>query len=211
VINPCYLGLFFPALPNLLPETPSFMKALSFLAAALLTASATFAQAPVGTELAKNDLSPALASNTVTGEANGLVHSYTAYPENEAAFGQGNSSARKKKAERARQEEADQDQARKEKDGQGRKVSSTARETQEEGQDKGQTIKEVATAKRQSKPEKVDLPGKGSAARPQSAARPVRGAAIGAVKAANGAAKAVRPVKVGGAVGVGKIIKVGKN
>ncbi|ALI97966.1 hypothetical protein DC20_01985 [Rufibacter tibetensis] len=68
-------------------------------------------------------------------------------------------------------------------------------------------IKEVATAKRQDKPEKVS-----SAGRPQSAARPGRGAASSAVKAAGNVTKAVKatkPIKVGG-VGVGRI-KVGKN
>ncbi|WP_210486995.1 hypothetical protein [Rufibacter aurantiacus] len=81
-----------------------------------------------------------------------------------------------------------------------------------------QQVKEVATAKRQGKPEKVsgdvdELVSRGSAARPQSAARPGRGVNAGnTVKAVGNAAKAAKsakPVKVGG-LGVGRI-KVGKN
>ncbi|GGK67206.1 hypothetical protein ACD591_03080 [Rufibacter glacialis] len=90
--------------------------------------------------------------------------------------------------------------------------------TKERDTQKNQEVKEVATARRQGKPEKVasegakELGSRGSAGRPQSAARPGRGAAAGAIKAAGNATKAVKagkPVKVGG-VGVGRI-KVGKN
>ncbi|WP_207435851.1 hypothetical protein [Sabulibacter ruber] len=80
-----------------------------------------------------------------------------------------------------------------------------------------QKVKEVATAKRQEKPEKVSgnaevnavETARSSAGRPRSAARPGRGAVGNAVKSAGNvtkAAKAVKPVKVG----VGRL-KVGKN
>ncbi|AKQ46109.1 hypothetical protein TH63_11475 [Rufibacter radiotolerans] len=177
------------------------MKTFYILAAAVLTASTSFAQSTETLLLVKLEkassvsVAPsALPAEEFSKEQPGVNSDQPVSPE---PFGQERSKGQK------------------EKDKQGKKVSNTARETQEEGQEKGQTIKEVATAKRQSKPEKVsgdvDLSLKGSAARPQRAARPVKGGATGAVKAAGNAAKAVRPVKVGGAVGVGKIIKVGKN
>jgi hypothetical protein len=102
--------------------------------------------------------------------------------------------------------------------GQERPRKAKAQESGNEPKNEKQGVKEVATAKRQEKPEKVSeekengvSAARNSAARPQSAARPGRGAASSVVKAAGNATKGVKvvkPVKVG--VGLGPI-KVGKN
>ncbi|MGV3539983.1 MAG: hypothetical protein ACO1OQ_09240 [Rufibacter sp.] len=124
-----------------------------------------------------------------------------------------------KKAEKGRTTE----KTKKDQENHGKTVSTVAKETLEAGKEKGQEVKEVASAKRQSKPEKVDastdVDGSTTVKAPKSAARPGRGAARGAVqgttntvtKTVGNATKAVKPVKVGGGVGVGAKIKVGGN
>ncbi|WP_205503010.1 hypothetical protein [Rufibacter psychrotolerans] len=81
-------------------------------------------------------------------------------------------------------------------------------------------VKKVATARRQGKPEKVEAGAEvnARAKAPRSAARPGRGAAravrsgaSSATKSVGNAVKATKPVKVGGKVGVGPVIKPGKN
>ncbi|WP_192821500.1 hypothetical protein [Rufibacter sp. LB8] len=123
------------------------------------------------------------------------------------------------KPAKTKKDKADQEQ--KEKPGRKAKEEKAkkAKETAEAGAEKGQDVKEVATAKRQTKPEKVDATADGAAKAPKSAARPGRGAARGVVKGAANTvtkttgkpAKAVKPVKVGGGVGAGAKVKVGKN
>lgn len=105
----------------------------------------------------------------------------------------------------------------------GATVSGTAQSTLETGSAKGQAIKEVATAKRQNKPEKVDAASEvradATVRSPKSAARPGRGAARGVVQgttkatgnAKGNVVKTAKPVKVGVGAGAGARIKVGKN
>ncbi|AMM50089.1 hypothetical protein TH61_01340 [Rufibacter sp. DG15C] len=112
------------------------------------------------------------------------------------------------------------DKTKKEVENHGQKVKAAAQEATEGTKEKGQEVKEVASAKRQQKPEKVEagaevdveVKAPKSAARPgRGAAKAVQGTTTAATKTVGNAAKAVKPVKVGGKVGVGSIIKVGKN
>ncbi|QHL87118.1 hypothetical protein GU926_06615 [Nibribacter ruber] len=134
--------------------------------------------------------------------------------------GQGKSQDKAKAEKKEVSKEKASDKTQKEQDNHGKKVKATAQQAKEDSKEKGQDVKEVASAKRQEKPEKVEAGAKAevevkaprSAARPgRGAARAVQGSAAGATKAVGNAAKAAKPVKVGGKVGVGSVIKVGKN
>ena len=116
--------------------------------------------------------------------------------------------------------DAPKDKTSKELDNHGQKVKAAAQGIVDGTAKKGQEVKEVASAKRQAKPEKVEagvdmdveVKASKSAARPgRGAARAVQGTTTAATKTVGNAAKAVKPVKVGGKVGVGSVIKVGKN
>ncbi|GAA4315975.1 hypothetical protein [Nibribacter koreensis] len=131
-----------------------------------------------------------------------------------SAQGKGQDKAKSDKKEVAK------DKTKKDQDTHGQKVKAAAQGVAEGTDKKGQEVKEVASAKRQQKPEKVEagtevdveVKAPKSAARPgRGAARAVQGSTNAATKAVGNAAKAVKPVKVGGKVGAGAVIKVGKN
>ncbi|WP_066834518.1 hypothetical protein [Rufibacter ruber] len=126
---------------------------------------------------------------------------------------------RPRKSKKDKSSRTEQEPSKEKGDNHGKAVNTVSREVAETGADKGQEVKEVASARRQRKPEKVDasgeVPVEAAAKVPRSAARPGRGAARGAVQGANttvtkttgGAVKAVKaakPLKVGVGVKAGK-------
>lgn len=142
-----------------------------------------------------------------SGKGNTLVQVET--PDLDAAPQQGNG-----KPAKAPKEKAPKEVKHAENDNHGQTVAEAAQTTGADVNAKGQVVKEVATARRQEKPVKLDgnvaaetaTKATGAArvvtaGRPASAGRPAR------ILKAGGA---VKPVKVNGAVRAGSIIKVGK-
>lgn len=208
------------------------MKRITFLAAAVLCTATAFAQinqtslnarfttsADVSAEADNSNIT---TTSTTTLEGSSATEASSAIEKSEARTAL-MGAAEAEPAPKQPREEKDQHPAtpeKKEKDpkeNHGQAVAEVAQGTQTVTQ--GDKVKEVATTKRKAKPAKVKAVGGASRAagivKPGTGTTQVGAARVnGKVKATGKAVRPAtnaRPVQVGGAVGVGTRIKVGKN